>query len=149
MPHLGQPPDYTFFITNDHLLLLQRAADVSIGRFIKAVDKNGREQYTINLDLAKFGLSRDGLLGMSASRALLTVFDYKKILLFRISSGIFLGHLPIWPNFETSFGKVNQLHASALATTELNYGVFLEGKMLLIHDPRRRFPSVIDIYKFW
>ena len=141
---------YSFFITNGHhLILLQSSADNNIGRFVRVVDKNGVEKFCINLDLAKFGLSLEGLLGMCADRGLLMVWDDTKILSFHISSGIFLGQLPIWPHFETSFCKDNQLYASIMDQSEYYDVVFYGSKLVLTHAPQKRFPSVVDIFKFW
>ena len=53
-------PDYQMFVSqNNDLCLLQSAADVDTGRFIRVCDKNGVEKYHINLDLRRFDLSRN------------------------------------------------------------------------------------------
>ena len=141
-------PDYQMFVTQDSdLCLLQSAADVDTGRFIHVFDKNGVEKYQINLDLWHFGLSRDESLCIYTNGGFLTAANSQKLLLFHISSGKYLGFLPIMTHLERSKGKDNQ-HCT-YEPTGLNVIHFDEDKLIAVHDFERCFPSVIDIYKFW
>ena len=141
-------PDYQMFVSqNNDLCLLQSAADVDTGRFIRVCDKNGVEKYHINLDLRRFDLSRNESLCIYTNGGFLTAANSQKLMLFHIDSGKFLGGLRIMNHFERSNGKDNQ-HCT-YEPTGLNIIHFDEDKLIAVHDFERCFPSVLDIYKFW
>jgi hypothetical protein len=66
---------------------MQSAAEVPQGRNIKVYTYGREKLYTINLDLCKYGLSRDESICIYTNGAFLAAADSKKLTIFNVKTG--------------------------------------------------------------
>lgn len=136
-----------FVNSNEEICLLQSAQEAECGRHITVYDDSAKEIFKINLDLWKYGLSRDESLCIYANGAFLCVANSQKLLLFHVKTGKYLSQIPIPIHMERSKGKENA--DCMFDPPGLNLLIFDEDKLITVHDYERTFPSVLDIYRFW
>ncbi len=106
-----------------------------------------RRLYTINLDLCRYGMSRDESICIYTNGAFLAAADSKRFALFNVRSGRYLGSIQIPTHLERTKGKEEK--DCMFEQTGLSLFLFDEDKLIAVHDYERSFPAVLDIYKFW
>jgi hypothetical protein len=108
---------------------------------------SGTWLYRINLDLYKYGLSRDESVCIYTNAAFLAAADSKRFVLFNVKDGNFVGVIQIPNHLERNKGKDEK--DCMFEQTGLGLFIFDENKLIAVHDYERSFPAVLDIYKFW
>ena len=116
-------------------------------RYIKVYSYDEQLMYTINLDLCKYGMSRDESICIYTNGAFLAAADSKKFAIFDVKTGKFLGSIHIPSQLERAKGKDEK--DCMFGQTGLSLFIFDEDKLIAVHDYERSFPAVLDIYKFW
>jgi hypothetical protein len=140
--------EYQLFVNRkEQICVMQSAAEVPHGRNIKVYSYNQELQYTINLDIARYGMSRDESICIYTNGAFLAAADSKKFAIFNVKTGKYLGEIRIPAHLERSKGKEEKY--CMFEQTGLSLFIFDEDKLITVHDYERSFPAVLDIYKFW
>merc|ERR1712029_629926 len=130
--------DYQLFVNGkEQICVMQSAPEAPSGRHINAYTYSGTWLYRINLDLYKYGLSRDESVCIYTNAAFLAAADSKRFVLFNVKNGNFVGVMMIPNHLERSKGK------------DEKDCIFDQNKLIAVHDYERSFPAVLDIYKFW
>ena len=138
---------YTLFVKRNQLIcVMQSASEVPQGRTIKVYTYSQEKLYTINLDLCKYGMSRDESICIYTNGAFLAAADSKKISIFYVRTGKYLGSITIPEHLERSKGKEEQHCFYEKTGMRI---IFEEDKLIAVQDYERAFPAVLDIYKFW
>ena len=125
---------------------MQSASEVPQGRTIKVYTYSQEKLYTINLDLCKYGISRDKFIRLYTNGAFLAAADSKKISVFDVRTGKYLGSITIPEHLERSKGKREQHCFHEKTGMRI---IFKEDMLIAEQDYERAFPAVLDIYKFW
>jgi len=158
-PHLEHDPldherpfvdscDYQLFVNGkEQICVVQSAPEAKIGRCIRVYSYHGKLMYELNLDLLKYGLSRDESVCIYTNAAFLAVADSKRFVLFNVKTGKFMGIIHIPCHLEKNKGKEEK--DCMFDQTGLSLFVFDENRLIAVHDYERSFPTVLDIYKFW
>merc|ERR1711974_576973 len=107
-----------FVNRKEQICVMQSAAEVPHGRNIKVYSYNQELQYTINLDVARYGMSRDESICIYTNGAFLAAADSKKFAIFNVKKGKYC-------MFEQ---------------TGLSLFIFDEDKLITVHDYERSFP---------
>ena len=131
----------------EHICVMQSASEVPQGRTIKVYTYSQEKLYTINLDLCKYGMSRDESICIYTNGAFLAAADSKKFSIFNVRTGKYHGSITIPQHLERSKGKEEK--DCMYEQTGLSLFIFDEDKLIAVHDYERAFPAVLDIYKFW
>ena len=140
--------EYQLFVNRkEQICVMQSASEVAQGRHIKVYAYNERRLYTINLDLCKYGMSRDDSICIYTNGAFLAAADSKKFTMFNVLTGAYLGAIQIPAHLERTKGKEEK--DCMFEQTGLSLFIFDEDKLIAVHDYERSFPAVLDIYKFW
>jgi len=140
--------EYQLFVNRkEQICVMQSASEVANGRRIDVYTYSQKKLFDINLDLCKYGMSRDESICIYTNGAFLAAADSKKFALFSVKSGKYLGHINIPGHLERSKGK-DEKHCM-FEQTGLSLFIFDEDKLIAVHDYERSFPAVLDIYKFW
>jgi len=141
--------EYQLFVNRkEQICVMQSASEVANGRRIDVYTSDSQKKlFDINLDLCKYGMSRDESICIYTNGAFLAAADSKKFALFSVKSGKYLGHINIPGHLERSKGK-DEKHCM-FEQTGLSLFIFDEDKLIAVHDYERSFPAVLDIYKFW
>jgi len=140
--------DFQLFVNGkEQICVMQSAPEAREGRHINVYTYQGSFLYRINLDLYKYGLSRDESVCIYTNAAFLAAADSKRFVLFNVKNGNFVGVLQIPPHLERSKGKDEK--DCMFEQTGLGLFIFDENKLIAVHDYERSFPAVLDIYKFW
>jgi len=144
----GHMSEYQLFVNRkEQICVMQSASEVANGRRIDVYTYSQKKLYDVNLDLCKYGMSRDESICIYTNGAFLAAADSKKFALFNVKSGNYLGHINIPGHLERSKGK-DEKHCM-FEQTGLSLFIFDEDKLIAVHDYERSFPAVLDIYKFW
>eukprot|EP00095_Tigriopus_kingsejongensis_P000696 snap_masked-scaffold58_size443543-processed-gene-2.4 protein:Tk00696 transcript:snap_masked-scaffold58_size443543-processed-gene-2.4-mRNA-1 annotation:"probable e3 ubiquitin ligase complex scf subunit sconb-like" len=140
--------EYQLFVNRkEQICVMQSASEVLQGRHIKVYTYSEHKLYTINLDLCRFGMSRDESICIYTNGAFLAAADSKKFTMFNVKTGQFLGSIQIPVHLERTKGKEEK--DCMFEQTGLSLFIFDEDKLIAVHDYERSFPAVLDIYKFW
>lgn len=140
--------DYQLFVNGkEQICVMQSAPEAPSGRNINVYSYEGAWMYEINLDLYKYGLSRDESVCIYTNAAFLAAADSKRFVLFNVKNGRYLGVIQIPSHLERSKGKDEK--DCMFEQTGLGLFIFDENKLIAVHDYERSFPAVLDIYKFW
>lgn len=140
--------EYQLFVNRkEQICVMQSASEVPGGRRIKVYTYGQHELYTINLDLCKYGMSRDESICIYTNGAFLAAADSKKFALFNVKTGNHVGCIQIPAHLERAKGKDEKY--CMFEQTGLSLFIFDEDKLIAVHDYERSFPAVLDIYKFW
>jgi len=140
--------DYQLFVNGkEQICVVQSAPEAKIGRCIRVYSYHGELLYELNLDLLKYGLSRDESVCIYTNAAFLAVADSKRFVLFNVKTGKFIGIIYIPCHLEKNKGKEEK--DCMFEQTGLSLFVFDENRLIAVHDYERSFPTVLDIYKFW
>lgn len=146
--NLANMSEYQLFVNRkEQICVMQSASEVPNGRRIDVYTYSQMPLYHINLDLCKYGMSRDESICIYTNGAFLAAADSKKFALFNVKTGGYLGHLNIPGHMERSKGKEDKY--CMFEQTGLSLFIFDEDKLIAVHDYERSFPAVLDIYKFW
>jgi len=144
----GGHHEYQLFVNRkEQICVMQSASDVPQGRYIKVYTYSERLIYRINLDLCKYGLSRDESICIYTNGAFLAAADSRRFAMFNVRTGAFLGSIQIPEHLERCKGKEEK--DCMFEQTGLSLFLFDEDKLIAVHDYERSFPAVLDIYKFW
>lgn len=145
---LGHMSEYQLFVNRkEQICVMQSASEVPNGRRIDVYTYSQKKLYDINLDLCKYGMSRDESICIYTNGAFLAAADSKKFALFNVKTGAYLGQINIPGHLERSKGKEEKY--CMFEQTGLSLFIFDEDKLIAVHDYDRSFPAVLDIYKFW
>jgi len=140
--------DYQLFVNGkEQICVMQSAPEAPSGRHINVYTYSGTWLYRINLDLYKYGLSRDESVCIYTNAAFLAAADSKRFVLFNVKDGNFVGVIQIPNHLERNKGKDEK--DCMFEQTGLGLFIFDENKLIAVHDYERSFPAVLDIYKFW
>jgi len=140
--------DYQLFVNGkEQICVMQSAPEAPSGRHINVYTYSGNWLYRINLDLYKYGLSRDESVCIYTNAAFLAAADSKRFVLFNVKDGNFVGVIQIPNHLERNKGKDEK--DCMFEQTGLGLFIFDENKLIAVHDYERSFPAVLDIYKFW
>jgi len=140
--------EYQLFVNRkEQICVMQSASEVPHGRYIKVYTYSERLIYRVNLDLCKYGLSRDESICIYTNGAFLAAADSRRFAMFNVRTGAFLGAIQIPAHLERSKGKEEK--DCMFEQTGLSLFLFDEDKLIAVHDYERSFPAVLDIYKFW
>jgi len=140
--------DYQLFVNGkEQICVMQSAPEAQSGRNINVYSYEGAWMYEINLDLYKYGLSRDESVCIYTNAAFLAAADSKRFVLFNVKNGKYVGVIQIPSHLERSKGKDEK--DCMFEQTGLGLFIFDENKLIAVHDYERSFPAVLDIYKFW
>ena len=140
--------EYQLFVNRkEQICVMQSSSEVQSGRNINVYSYDQKLMYTLNLDLCKYGLSRDESICIYTNAAFLAAADSKKFVLFDVKNGRHVGELRIPSHLERSNAKEEKY--CMFDQTGLSLFIFDEDKMIAVHDYERCFPAVLDIYKFW
>jgi len=140
--------DYQLFVNGkEQICVMQSAPEAPSGRHINVYTYSGSWLYQINLDLYKYGLSRDESVCIYTNAAFLAAADSKRFVLFNVRDGAFVGVIQIPNHLERNKGKDEK--DCMFEQTGLGLFIFDENKLIAVHDYERSFPAVLDIYKFW
>jgi hypothetical protein len=140
--------EYQLFVNRkEQICVMQSASEVPQGRHVKVYTCSEQKLYTINLDLLKYGISRDESICIYTNGAFLAVADSKKFTMFNVKSGQHVGTIKIPMHLERTKGKEEK--DCMFEQTGLSLFIFDEDKLIAVHDYERSFPAVLDIYKFW
>ena len=140
--------EYQLFVNRkEQICVMQSAAEVPQGRNIKVYTYSEQKLYTINLDLCKYGMSRDESICIYTNGAFLAAADSKRFTMFNVKTGKYLGAIQIPTHLERTKGKEEK--DCMFEQTGLSLFIFDEDKLIAVHDYERSFPAVLDIYKFW
>lgn len=140
--------EYQLFVNRkEQICVMQSAPEVPQGRHIKVYTYSEHKLYTINLDLCRFGISRDESICIYTNGAFLAAADSKKFTMFNVKTGKYLGSIQIPVHLERTKGKEEK--DCMFEQTGLSLFIFDEDKLMAVHDYERSFPAVLDIYKFW
>ena len=140
--------EYQLFVNRkEQICVMQSASEVPQGRTIKVYTYSQEKLYTINLDLCKYGMSRDESICIYTNGAFLAAADSKKFSIFNVRTGEYHGSITIPTHLERSKGKEEK--DCMYEQTGLSLFIFDEDKLIAVHDYERAFPAVLDIYKFW
>lgn len=140
--------DYQLFVNGkEQICVMQSAPEAPSGRHINVYTYQGAWLYRINLDLYKYGLSRDESVCIYTNAAFLAAADSKRFVLFNVKNGNFVGVIQIPNHLERNKGKDEK--DCMFEQTGLGLFIFDENKLIAVHDYERSFPAVLDIYKFW
>ena len=71
---------------------MQSSSEVSTGRNINVYSYDRKLMYTLNLDLVKYGLSRDESICIYTNAAFLAAADSKKFVIFDVKTGRQVSH---------------------------------------------------------
>ena len=143
-----QQYEYQLFVNRkEQICVMQSASEVPQGRTIKVYTYSQEKLYTINLDLCKYGMSRDESICIYTNGAFLAAADSKKFSIFNVRTGKYHGSITIPQHLERSKGKEEK--DCMYEQTGLSLFIFDEDKLIAVHDYERAFPAVLDIYKFW
>lgn len=146
--NIGQMSEYQLFVNRkEQICVMQSASDVPNGRKIDVYTYSQEKLYSINLDLCKYGMSRDESICIYTNGAFLAAADSKRFALFNVKTGAYLGNINIPGHLERSKGKEEKY--CMFEQTGLSLFIFDEDKLIAVHDYERSFPAVLDIYKFW
>ena len=77
----------------------------------------------------------------------MAVANSQKLLLFHVKTGKYAGSITIPNHMVRANGKKDD--DCTFEPIGLNLIIFNEDKLIAVHDYERKFPSVVDIYKFW
>lgn len=148
-PTAGNYSDYQLFVNRkEQICVMQSSSEVPHGRHVRVYTCNNEQrQYIINLDLLKYGISRDESICIYTNGAFLTAADSRKFTLFNVKTGKYLGNIMIPAHLERTKGKEEK--DCMFEQTGLSLFIFDEDKLIAVHDYERSFPAVLDIYKFW
>jgi len=147
-PQQQQQYEYQLFVNRkEQICVMQSASEVPQGRTIKVYTYSQEKLYTINLDLCKYGMSRDESICIYTNGAFLAAADSKKFSIFNVRTGKYHGSITIPQHLERSKGKEEK--DCMYEQTGLSLFIFDEDKLIAVHDYERAFPAVLDIYKFW
>lgn len=140
--------DYQLFVNGkEQICVVQSAPEAGVGRSINVFSYCGKWMYEINLDLYRYGLSRDESVCIYTNAAFLAAADSKRFVLFNVRNGKFVGILQIPTHLERNKGKEEK--DCMYEQTGLGLFIFDENRLIAVHDYERSFPAVLDIYKFW
>jgi len=140
--------EYQLFVNRkEQICVMQSSSEVSTGRNINVYTYDQKLMYTLNLDLCKYGLSRDESICIYTNAAFLAAADSKKFVFFDVKNGRHIGELRIPAHLERSKAKDEKF--CMFDQTGLSLFIFDEDKLIAVHDYERCFPAVLDIYKFW
>jgi len=148
LPVTPDGSDYQLFVNGkEQICVMQSAPEASHGRNINVYSYEGTWMYEINLDLYKYGLSRDESVCIYTNAAFLAAADSKRFVLFNVKDGSYVGIIQIPAHLERNKGKEEK--DCMFEQTGLGLFIFDENKLIAVHDYERSFPAVLDIYKFW
>jgi len=140
--------DFLLFVNGkEQIFLLQSAPEAPCGRSVRVYSYQGKLMYTINLDLVKYGLSRNESVCIYTNSSFLLVADATRFVLFDVNNGKFISVLHIPTHIERSKGKVEK--ECMFDQSSLGMLVFDENRLIAVHDYERNFPAVLDILNFW
>jgi len=140
--------DFLLFVNGkEQIFILQSAPEAPCGRSVRVYSYQGKLIYTINLDLVKYGLSRNESVCIYTNSSFLLVADAAKFVLFDVNNGRFISVLHIPCHIERSKGKVEK--DCMFDQSSLGMLVFDENRLIAVHDYERNFPAVLDILNFW
>jgi len=140
--------EYQLFVNRkEQICVMQSSSEVSTGRNINVYSYDRKLMYTLNLDLVKYGLSRDESICIYTNAAFLAAADSKKFVIFDVKTGRQVGELRIPAHLER--GKAKEEKFCMYDQMGLSLFIFDEDKLVAVHDYERCFPAVLDIYKFW
>ena len=71
----------------EQICVMQSSSEVSTGRNINVYSYDRKLMYTLNLDLVKYGLSRDESICIYTNAAFLAAADSKKFVIFDVKTG--------------------------------------------------------------
>ena len=77
----------------------------------------------------------------------MAVANSQKLLLFHVKTGEYACSITIPNHMVRANGKKDD--DCTFEPIGLNLIIFNEDKLIAVHDYERKFPSVVDIYKFW
>jgi hypothetical protein len=138
--------DYQLFVSRGERVCVMQAS-TEVARYITVYRYDNREKlFTVNLDLCRYGLSRDDCLCISTNGAFLTAADSKQFALFSVKTGNFLGSIPIPAHLER--GKGVSESSALFEQTGLRQCGFDESVIVAVHDSDRTYPAVVDLYRF-
>jgi len=148
LPGTTDGSDYQLFVNGkEQICVMQSAPEATHGRNINVYSYEGSWMYEINLDLYKYGLSRDESVCIYTNAAFLAAADSKRFVLFNVKDGSYVGIIQIPSHLERNKGKEEK--DCMFEQTGLGLFIFDENKLIAVHDYERSFPAVLDIYKFW
>ena len=105
-PVTGDSSDYQLFLSVGikQICVMQSDSEAPSGRRINVYTDSGVWLYEINLDLLKYGLSRDERVCFHTDAAFLAAADSKRVVLFNVKNGNFVGVMMIPNHLERSKG---------------------------------------------
>ena len=103
-----QHNEYQLFVNRkEQICVMQSSSEVHTGRRINVYNYDRKPMYTVNLDLVKYGLSRDDSICIYTNAAFLAAADSKKFVFFDVKTGRQVGELRIPTHLDRTKAKVS------------------------------------------
>ena len=126
----GDSSDYQLFVNGkEQICVMQSAPEAPSGRHINVYTYSGAWLYEINLDLLKYGLSRDESVCIYTNAAFLVAADSTRFVLFNVKNGNFVGVMMIPNHLKRSKGKDEK--CCLRKQTGLGFFIFKKNKFAL------------------